>query len=92
MKPTCLCGPSLSHSTVSFLGFGCIDHLVTHRLLKLKNCVDLPHIGSATIEARSTMSELAAQDLIAVLKNHKSYLIDIQITPKLDKILAHSYN
>ena len=70
MEPTWLSGPSLPHSTVGVLGFGCIDHSVNHRLLQLRNCVILPHIGSATIEARSAMSELAAQNLIAALQNH----------------------
>ena len=41
-----------------------------HRLLKLENCVILPHIGSATVEARAAMSEIAAQNLIAALQNH----------------------
>ena len=41
-----------------------------HRLLKLKNCVILPHIGSATIEARSAMSQLAAQNFIAALQSY----------------------
>ena len=41
-----------------------------HRLLKLKNCVILPHIGSATIESRSAMSELAAQNFFAALHRY----------------------
>ncbi|KAL0822010.1 hypothetical protein ABMA28_005390 [Loxostege sticticalis] len=36
-------------------------------LFKLKNCVVLPHIGSASIEARNTMSELTAQNILAAL-------------------------
>ncbi|XP_045500308.1 glyoxylate reductase/hydroxypyruvate reductase-like [Colias croceus] len=36
-------------------------------LFKLKNCVVLPHIGSASIEARNTMSELTANNIIAAL-------------------------
>lgn len=36
-------------------------------LLKLSNVVLLPHIGSATIEARNQMAELAAENVIAVL-------------------------
>ena len=70
MKPTWLCGPSLPHSTVGILGFGCIKQSVNHRILPLRNCVILSYIGSATIEARSAMSELAAQNLIAALQNH----------------------
>ncbi|GBP78621.1 hypothetical protein EVAR_80631_1 [Eumeta japonica] len=37
-------------------------------LFKLKNCVVLPHIGSASIEARNTMSELTANNILAALK------------------------
>lgn len=37
-------------------------------LFKLKNCVILPHIGSATIETRSTMAMLTAMNVIAGLK------------------------
>lgn len=36
-------------------------------LLQLKNCVVLPHIGSATEKARETMSELTARNIIAAL-------------------------
>ncbi|XP_030025322.1 glyoxylate reductase/hydroxypyruvate reductase isoform X2 [Manduca sexta] len=37
-------------------------------LFKLKNCVILPHIGSAAIEARNIMSNLTAQNILAALK------------------------
>ncbi|KAF9801916.1 hypothetical protein SFRURICE_016166 [Spodoptera frugiperda] len=37
-------------------------------LLKLPNCVVLPHIGSAAIETRNTMSELTANNILAALK------------------------
>ncbi|RVE48033.1 hypothetical protein evm_007345 [Chilo suppressalis] len=36
-------------------------------LFKLKNCVILPHIGSASIEARNTMSELTANNILTAL-------------------------
>lgn len=39
-----------------------------HKLLKLPNCVILPHIASATNEARSAMSDLTAKNIIAALK------------------------
>lgn len=42
-----------------------------HSLLKLNNCVVLPHIGSATNEARSAMSRLTAENIIAALNNQK---------------------
>lgn len=38
-------------------------------LFKLNNCVILPHIGSASIEARTAMSQLAVDNIIAGLKN-----------------------
>ncbi|XP_075980053.1 glyoxylate reductase/hydroxypyruvate reductase [Anticarsia gemmatalis] len=40
-------------------------------LFKLKNCVILPHIGSASIEARNTMSELTAQNILGALNGSK---------------------
>ncbi len=39
-----------------------------HPLTKLDNVVLAPHIASATIEARRRMAELAAKNLVAVLK------------------------
>ncbi|KAM6105564.1 glyoxylate reductase/hydroxypyruvate reductase [Pterocles gutturalis] len=39
-----------------------------HPLLSLKNCVILPHIGSATYATRSTMAVLAAENLLAGLR------------------------
>ncbi len=35
-----------------------------HPLLGLSNCLVVPHIGSATVQARAAMAELAAQNLI----------------------------
>lgn len=40
-------------------------------LFKLSNCVILPHIGSASIEARTAMSQLAVENIIAGLKNEE---------------------
>lgn len=40
-------------------------------LTKLNNVVLTPHTASATFEARSAMSELAAKNILAVLKNKK---------------------
>lgn len=37
-------------------------------LLQLKNCVVLPHVGSATVGARNAMAERAARNLIAGLQ------------------------
>jgi glyoxylate reductase len=40
---------------------------VSNPLLKMKNVVLLPHIGSATYQTRSKMSEIAARNLLDVL-------------------------
>lgn len=39
-----------------------------NELLKLNNCVVLPHIGSATIETRDEMARITAKNIIAVLE------------------------
>ncbi|MBT8387592.1 MAG: D-glycerate dehydrogenase [Ignavibacteria bacterium] len=44
---------------------------ISKELLKLNNVVLLPHIGSATEEARSGMAELAARNVINVLHGKK---------------------
>ncbi|XP_072260631.1 glyoxylate reductase/hydroxypyruvate reductase-like [Pyxicephalus adspersus] len=41
---------------------------INHPLFKLKNCVILPHIASATVETRNAMAALAANNLLAGLK------------------------
>jgi len=41
-------------------------------LYKLENAILLPHIGSATIETRNAMAELAAKNVINVLKKKKA--------------------
>ncbi|XP_006622995.1 glyoxylate reductase/hydroxypyruvate reductase isoform X1 [Apis dorsata] len=41
-----------------------------NELLKLDNCVILPHIGSAAIETREEMSIITAKNIIAVLKGN----------------------
>ena len=40
-------------------------------LLKLKNVVLLPHVGSGTVEARNKMAELVAKNVIAVLSGKR---------------------
>ena len=42
-----------------------------HPFLRLPNLVTLPHIGSATLETRRKMEELACRNLIAGLKGEK---------------------
>jgi len=45
---------------------------VNREFLKYKNVVILPHLGSATIEARSAMAELAVKNVINVLREKKA--------------------
>lgn len=45
---------------------------VNPKLAGLKNTVLLPHLGSGTIEARNRMAELAAINIIAVLKGKEA--------------------
>jgi len=44
---------------------------ITNDLLKMKNVVLLPHIGSATYETRNKMAELTAKNIVNVLKGKK---------------------
>ncbi len=44
---------------------------INSALLKLENAVLLPHLGSATNEARNAMSKLAARNVVNVLKGKK---------------------
>jgi len=44
---------------------------INKELIKLDNVVLLPHLGSATIEARNKMAELAVNNVIGVLLNKK---------------------
>ncbi|WP_026678478.1 2-hydroxyacid dehydrogenase [Fictibacillus gelatini] len=43
-----------------------------HPLLKFHNVVALPHIGSASMETRLQMAELAANNIAAILQNKKT--------------------
>ena len=45
---------------------------LTPGLTKLKNVILTPHTASATVEARTAMSELAAQNIIDVLQGRKA--------------------
>jgi glyoxylate reductase len=49
-------------------------------LLHMANVAILPHIGSATIETRNAMAEMAAQNIIAGLKGERlPYLVNTEI-------------
>lgn len=54
-------------------GFDVYQHepSINTALLKLENTVLLPHIGSATLEARNAMAMLAARNIVNVLKGKK---------------------
>lgn len=54
------------------------------KLLKLKNVILLPHIGSATVQTRNKMSEVAAINLHNVLSNKKPLYI---VNKKLEQNL-----
>jgi glyoxylate reductase len=41
------------------------------KLLELENVVLAPHIGSASIETRDRMAEMAARNLVAVLRGEE---------------------
>ncbi len=45
---------------------------VNKELLKLKNAILLPHVGSGTFEARDEMAKLAAQNVINILKGKQA--------------------
>ena len=42
-----------------------------HPLMKLDNCVLIPHIGSATIQTRTRMATLTAANIISGIRNEK---------------------
>ncbi|HID39526.1 MAG TPA: D-glycerate dehydrogenase [Calditrichaeota bacterium] len=45
---------------------------ISEELLTMKNVILLPHIGSATLETRSKMAELAAKNIIRVLETGRA--------------------
>jgi glyoxylate reductase len=59
----------LKQNKIASAGFDVYENepLLKPDFYKLKNVVLLPHIGSATVEARNNMSLLAARNVIAVL-------------------------
>jgi len=54
-----------------------------HPFLKLDNVVLTPHIGSASHETRSKMAEIAAKNLVLVLKGEKPLYL---VNPEVEKI------
>jgi glyoxylate reductase len=51
-------------------------------LLEMENVAILPHIGSATIEARNEMSRMAA---VNIIEFYNGNLIPNQINPEVNK-------
>jgi glyoxylate reductase len=58
-----------------------IEPLPKHnKLLKLKNVILLPHLGSATVQTRNQMSEVAAINLHNILSNKKPiFLVNTEL-------------
>ena len=42
-----------------------------HKLLSLSNCLVVPHIGSASVTTRSRMAVMAAENLLAGLRDER---------------------
>lgn len=64
----------LKQNKIAFAGFDVYENEPKLRedFYKLNNVILLPHIGSATVEARNNMSLLAAKNVIAVLSGKKA--------------------
>ena len=64
----------LKQNKIASAGFDVYENepMLKPEFYKLKNVVLLPHIGSATKEARNNMSLLAAKNVIAVLSGKKA--------------------
>ena len=60
---------ALRHGTIAGAGLDVFEHEpeVHPGLLDLENAVLVPHLGSATVETRSAMADLAARNVIEVL-------------------------
>lgn len=64
----------LKQNKIASAGFDVYENepLLKPEFYKLKNVILLPHIGSATVEARNNMSLLAAKNVIAVLAGKRA--------------------
>ncbi|MBI5778254.1 MAG: D-glycerate dehydrogenase [Planctomycetes bacterium] len=64
---------ALKHNLIAGAGLDVYEHepKVHPGLLKLDNVTLLPHLGSATVESRTRMAEIAADNIVAVLKGRK---------------------
>ena len=68
---------TLKHNFIAGAGLDVYEHepALSQGLTELQNVVILPHIGSATVETRNKMAELAAENAIAVLQGKKPHAI-----------------
>ena len=64
----------LKQNKIASAGFDVYENepLLKPEFYKLKNVILLPHIGSATVEARNNMSLLSAKNVIAVLTGKRA--------------------
>ncbi|KAG8201683.1 hypothetical protein JTE90_012748 [Oedothorax gibbosus] len=74
-----------------------------HKLTKLSNCVLLPHIGSATVETRTTMAVSTAKNILAGLvgkplpcplhiSNKVHYSSDLQVDSETSTVTCETVN
>lgn len=61
--------------------------LRSNPILKMKNVVLLPHIGSATYQTRSEMAEVAARNLLDVLIEKKEPNPKFLVNPEVKNVL-----
>ena len=64
---------ALKHNFIAGAGMDVYENepKVHPGLLKLNNVTLLPHLGSGTVEARTRMAEIAAENIVAVLQNKR---------------------
>src|SRR3989339_664653 len=64
---------ALKHNIIAGAGLDVYENepKVHPGLLKLDNVTLLPHLGSATVESRTRMAEIAAENIVAVLQGRK---------------------
>jgi lactate dehydrogenase-like 2-hydroxyacid dehydrogenase len=54
-----------------------------HKLIKLSNCLIVPHVGSASVATRALMSEMAANNLLTALHDEvPKYLVNPDVLHK----------
>ncbi len=79
----------LKHNQIAGAGLDVFEREPLPRsnpLLKMKNVVLLPHIGSATYQTRSKMAEVAARNLLDVLIEKKEPNPKFLVNPEVKKV------